>query len=134
MKISSKGRYAVRVLTCLAQKENEYVSLSAIAEKENITIKYLEQIIALLLKENLVVSLRGSYGGYKLSREPQAISIADVLAVTGDMPKLAPCQKSDSGCTKVASCSAVGCWDKLAKIIYDYLQNVTLQDLIDKTY
>ena len=134
MKISSKGRYAVRVLTCLAQKENEYVSLSAIAEKENITIKYLEQIIALLLKENLVVSLRGSYGGYKLSREPQAISIADVLAVTGDMPKLAPCQKSDSGCAKVQSCSAVGCWDKLAKIIYDYLQNVTLQDLIDKTY
>ena len=134
MKISSKGRYAVRVLTCLAQNENEYVSLSTIAEKENITIKYLEQIIALLLKENLVVSLRGSYGGYKLSRQPQAISIADILAVTGDMPKLAPCQKSDLGCAKAKSCSVVGCWDKLAKIIYDYLKNVTLQNLIDKTY
>lgn len=134
MKISSKGRYAVRVLTYIAQNEKRYVSLSEIAKKENITIKYLEQVISILLKANLVASLRGSFGGYKLSKLPKEISIAEILEVTGDMPKLAPCQKADVGCPNTKSCSTVGCWDKLAQIIYDYLRNVTLQNLLDKTY
>lgn len=134
MKISSKGRYAVRVLTCIAQNEKEYVSLSEIAEKEKITVKYLEQVISILLKANLVSSLRGVLGGYKLSKEPNAISIAEILEATGDMPKLAPCQKSDVACPNTKSCSSIGCWNKLSKIIDDYLKNVTLQSLMDNNY
>lgn len=134
MKISSKGRYAVRVLTYIAQNEKEYVSLSDISEKENITVKYLEQVISILLKADLVSSLRGSFGGYKLSKAPNEISIAEILEVTGDMPKLAPCQKSDIECPNTKSCPSIGCWDKLSKVIYDYLKNVTLQNLMDKTY
>lgn len=134
MKISSKGRYAVRVLTYIAQNEKRYVSLSEIANKENITIKYLEQVISMLLKADLVSSLRGSLGGYKLSRAPKEISIAEILTVTGDLPKLAPCQTAEIGCPNTKFCPSIGCWDKLAKIISDYLSKVTLQNLMDKTY
>ena len=134
MKISSKGRYAVRVMVDIATSNKEYVSVSEIADRQNMSVKYLERIISQLTKANLLESLMGSLGGYKLTKKPSELCIAQILSVTGDMPELAPCQKSQNQCPNKNECTTVGCWDTLAKIIYDYLSNVSLQDLIDKTY
>ena len=134
MKISSKGRYAVRVMVDIAVSNKEYVSLSEISQRQGISIKYLEQIIAKLTKAKLLDSLRGSLGGYKLTKKPSEYSIAEILAVTNDLPEFVPCLKSNQKCPRKDSCATIGCWETLTNIIYDYLDKVTLQDLINKSY
>lgn len=134
MKISSKGRTAVRIMVDIAQNDEEFVSISEISKRQKITIKYLEQIISKLVKAKLLVSQRGVMGGYKLSKEPKDYSIAQILTVTNDMPRLAPCQESDKPCLQKTECSTIGCWEELSKIIFEFLENLSLQDLIDKTY
>ncbi len=134
MKISSKGRYAVRVLVDIASSNKSYVSLSEIAERQNISVKYLEQIVSNLTKAKLLESQMGSQGGYRLVKKPEEYNIAEILSVTNDLPQIAPCQKSSSECPHNKECSTKGCWENLNKIICDYLQNVSLQNLIDKIY
>ena len=134
MKISSKGRYAVRLMVDIAVAKNEVVSLSEIAERQNLTIKYLEQIVSKLVKAKLLVSLRGAQGGYKLIKNPDEYSVAEIFAVTNDLPAFAPCLKSNKKCEMKSKCSTVGCWETLSKLICEYLEKVTLQDLIDKNY
>ena len=85
MKISSKGRYAVRIMSELA-KHSDYVSVNEMSEKQGITVKYLEQIFHLLSKANLVSSARGASGGYKLGVDPEKCTIAQILKATGDLP------------------------------------------------
>lgn len=134
MKISSRGRYAVRVMVDIATANKEYISLSEIAERQKISVKYLERIVAILTKARLLESLKGSLGGYKLAKKPENYSVAEILSITGDLPELAPCQKSKISCTKKKDCSTIGCWETLTTIIYDYLNKVSLLDLINKTY
>src|SRR5574344_1959194 len=132
MKISTKGRYAVRVMVDIARNEKDFVSIAEIAERQNITPKYLEQIIAKLLKANLLSSMRGTNGGYKLVKKPSEYKLYDIFEITGDTPKLASCFVSD--CKRCDKCETVGCWRALGDIINDFLKKVTLQDIIDKTY
>lgn len=134
MKISSKGRYAVRVMADIALTNEEFVSLSEIADRQKLSLKYLEQIISKLVKAKLLCSQRGKQGGYKLTRAPKDISVSQILAVTGDLPKFAPCINSSKNCPLEKNCTGLGCWATLSKIIFDYLDNVSLQDLLDKTY
>jgi len=134
MKISSKGRYAVRVLVDLGIHQKEFVSISEISERQGVSVKYLEQIMHLLVKGKLVTSLMGSNGGYKLSKPAKKCSIAEILALTGDTPNLAPCQNGGKVCPNANKCSTIGYWDALQKLIFDNLNKITLQDLIDKTY
>lgn len=131
MKISSKGRYAVRIIVELASTEKEYVSISELATRQNLSPKYLERIVSLLMDAKLLESSLGSLGGYKLSKQPHEYNVAEILQVTGDLPKLAPCLCSDKTCENQSVCKTITCWDKLSKIIYDYLKGVTIQDLID---
>ncbi len=134
MKISAKGRYAVETMVDIAKNGDNFSSVSEIAARQNISVKYLEQIISCLVKAKLVVSLRGANGGYILSKKPDQCSIAEILSATGDMPKLAPCLVSSSSCPKKNSCEAIGCWETLNSLIFNYLSNLTLQNLIDKSY
>ena len=134
MKISSKGRYALRAMVDIATSNKEYVSLSEIAERQNISIKYLEKIVSGLTKANLLESLIGSLGGYKLTKAPKDYSVAEILSTTGDLPELAPCQKQKIQCPNKNQCSTIGCWEALTKIIFDYLNKITLLDVINKTY
>lgn len=134
MTISSKGRYAVRIMTELAKSPDACVSANDISKSQNISIKYLEQILAKLTKAKLIVSARGNLGGYKLARKPNEYNIAEILTVTNDIPKLAPCLANDKPCVRKDCCETIGCWETLTKIIYDYLKNITLQDLLDKTF
>lgn len=134
MKISSKGRYAVRIMADIASCDKEVVSLSEVATRQNLSVKYLEKIMSSLTKAKLLDSVMGSQGGYKLSKNPKNCTVAEVLAATGDLPELAPCQKNNGVCPQKNKCSASGCWDNLTKIIYDYLKSVSIFDIINKTY
>lgn len=134
MYISSKGRYAVRVLIDLATSNSEYTSLSEMAERQNISVKYLEKIMNILVKGKLVESLKGSNGGYKLRRKPSEYSVYDILLLTGDAPELAPCQNPSQECVMKAKCTSIGYWDTLQKMIIDNLSKITIQNIIDKTY
>ena len=132
MKISTKGRYAVRFLAELACEEHELVSINALSIKLGISPKYLEQIASKLLKANIITAQRGIAGGYKLIKSASDISIAEILALTGDLPEMVPCLNSE--CKNKPHCKTVGLWDNLNNLIFNYLNKVSLQDLIDKKY
>ncbi len=134
MKISSRGRYALRIMIALATKKQEYISISEISNEQHISNKYLEKIMAMLTKAKLIISQKGTNGGYTLSRAPKDYTIAEILELTGDAPNLAPCQKNPNACEHVHDCTTIGYWGTLQKMIYDHLNSVTLQDIIDKTF
>ena len=131
MKISTKGQYAVRLMVEVAKSE-ELVSISSIAKKQDISQKYLEQIVSLLVKNSLLESTRGNRGGYKLTKSASDISIKEILDITGDACELAPCLAGN--CERKEKCDAVGVWVTLGGLINDYLEKVTLKDLIDKSF
>ena len=132
MKISSKGRYAVRIMSELA-KHSDYVSVNEMSEKQGITVKYLEQIFHLLSKANLVSSARGASGGYKLGVDPEKCTIAQILKATGDLPELAPCLVEGNKCPRINNCDSIDYWDKLSKLIVDYLNGITISDIVKKS-
>ena len=131
MKISTRGRYAVRTLIDIAKirKDKDFISVHEIAERQNISEKYLEIIIAKLVKGHLLKSQRGSFGGYKLSKEPTQITLKEILSITGDIPKLATCLEKD--CPRLDSCESMAVWKALSDTINNFLENVTLQNIID---
>ena len=129
MKISTKGQYAVRLMVEIA-KSNDLISISNISKNQEISPKYLEQIVSLLVKNNLLESVRGHMGGYKLTRPANKINIKEILDTTGDACALAPCVVGE--CSRKFSCDAVGVWKILGELINDYLSSVTLKDLIEK--
>lgn len=131
MKISTKGQYAVRLMVEVA-KSNELVSVSSVAKNQEISPKYLEQIVSLLVKNNLLESVRGIKGGYKLSKPLDKISIKEILDTTGDTCTLAPCMQGE--CDRKHKCDAIGVWQTLGDLINNYLESVTLKDLLEKTY
>ncbi|MCR5553748.1 MAG: Rrf2 family transcriptional regulator [bacterium] len=132
MKISSKGRYAVRVLVDIATSPKDYVSISEISERQDLSVKYLEKIMNLLVKGKLVTSLMGANGGYRLTKPAKKCTIAEVFELTGDAPMLAPCKINN--CPKANKCSTIGYWETLQNLILENLNKITIQDLIDKTY
>lgn len=129
MKISTKGQYAVRLMVEIA-KSDDLISISSIAKKQEISPKYLEQIVALLVKSELLESVRGHMGGYKLTRPAYKINLKEILDTTGDACVLAPCMAGE--CSRTNKCDAKGVWTTLGGLINNYLTGVTLKDLIDK--
>ena len=132
MKISSKGRYAVRTMATLAKNSPKLMSVSDIASNQSFSVKYLERVIGLLQKSGLIISSRGAMGGYTLSRSANDISIAEILDVTGDLPHFAPCLEGDMCCPIKTKCDSIGVWEKLNHMIVEYLCKISLQDLVDK--
>lgn len=128
MKISSKGRYALRIMVDLAQKD-ELTSIKEISIEQGISLKYLEQIVAMLQKANLVEGFRGPNGGYKLTRKPENIPLSEILEATEGKISIVGCLSGD--CDKSNACKTRNVWEKLNQNIYDYLKSVTLIDLID---
>lgn len=132
MEITTKGRYAVRVMAELARK-NDYMSISEIANNQKISQKYLEKIISPLSKTGLVESKRGIEGGYKLTREPQNYNIKEILDAMGESTKVASCGGEEK-CPMADKCDTMGIWHTLNHLISDYLENITLKDLIEKSF
>ncbi len=135
MKISSKGRYALRTMVDIARNKDEFIPLSDISSRQNISLKYLESVIAILVKAGLLVSMRGASGGYKLAKKPSECTVREILSATGDTPEFVSCTKGgETDCPMVSSCDTAGCWSALTDLINGFLEKVTLQDLIDKTF
>ena len=133
MKISTKGRYAIRVILDIAMHDDgKYIPLKDIAKRQDLTVKYLEQIISLLNKAGYLQSLRGNAGGYRLSKKPEECIIGDILRITeGDLAPI-PCLKDEiNNCSRANECITLPFWQGLDKVIKYYVESVTIQDLID---
>ena len=132
MLISTKGRYALRVMIDLAEHQAEgYIPLKEVAERQGISEKYLESIIKLLVRANLLSGLRGKGGGYKLTKATDLYTVGGILRLTED--SLAPVACLDSGaavCEKMTECRTLSMWKGLDKVISDYLDSVTIADLM----
>lgn len=131
MKISTKGRYGLRVMIHLARNYSEsYISIKKIATEQEISSKYLEQIIHLLNKAGLVESTRGSHGGYRLIRDPSKIYLGEILrALEGELD-IVGCLKKEV-CEKQASCVSQKLWKRIETSILDIVDKETLYDLIN---
>ncbi|MBR3762607.1 MAG: Rrf2 family transcriptional regulator [Lachnospiraceae bacterium] len=132
MMISTKGRYALRVMLDLAsQPAEEYISLKAISDRQEVSMKYLEAIVANLSKAGMLASLRGKSGGYRLNKDASAYSVGDVLrAAEGELNTVNCLEESKGGCNRAGECLTLPLWQKLDQIVADYLDSVTLRDLL----
>ena len=134
MKISTKGRYALRVMLELAvNNTGEYIALKDVASRQGITVKYLEQVINLLKKAGYVISYRGNNGGYKLAKAPSEYKVGDILRVAEG--SLAPVACLDTGtvvCDRASICPTLKFWVGLDKAVSDYVDSYTLQMLLDE--
>lgn len=135
MKISTKGRYALRMMVDLAlHGSEEFVALKDIAERQGISKKYLEQIVPLLNKSNLLKTNRGYQGGYMLSKPPSKYTVGEILRITeGNLCPVACLQYEPNDCPRADECMTLFIWQGLYKTITDYLDGITLQDIIDKS-
>ena len=131
MKISTKGRYALRIMIDLALNSNgNFIALKEIAKRQDITIKYLEQIVALLNKAGFLETARGNAGGYKLAKEPKDYIVGDILRATeGDLAPII-CLTEDGACQRKQICKTYSFWKGLDDVINDYIDSKTLEDLL----
>ena len=134
MRISTKSMYALRMLVDLAEHQcTGYISLKEIADRQNISKKYLEQIMPMLGNSGIVVANRGAQGGYMLTRSPENITVGDVLRLTEGSLCPVPCaDNTPVVCEQCGECATYSMWKGLSKIISDYLDGVTLQNLLDE--
>ena len=132
MNITSKGRYALRVMLDLAQhREEGYISLKTIAERQGYSMKYLEMIVGSLKRAGLVASTRGKEGGYRLIRDPEDYTIGEILRCIEDNLAPVACIKAGDICCEYAGeCMTVPMWKELDDITNAYLDGVSLQDLL----
>ena len=134
MKVSTKGRYALRIMLDLAMHNSgELVPLKDIARRQGITLKYMEQIISPLSKAGFVQSLRGSSGGYRLARNPSDYTVGSILRVLEGPLAPTACLATDiNECPRAESCPTISFWNGLNKVINDYVDSVTLEDLVNE--
>ena len=132
MKISTKGRYALRMLMDLAQNQDEgYTALKDIAARQEISLKYLEQIVMLMGKSGVLQASRGYMGGYRLGRDADKITVGEVLQLTeGSLAPVKCLQTEKNQCGRCEECKMLPVWTGLEKVILDYLNNITLADII----
>ena len=133
MQISTKGRYALRLMLDLAvHNTGELVKIKDIAAREDISEKYLEQIISSLKKAGYVKSLRGAQGGYMLAREPKTYTVGTILRLTEGSMAPVDCVDEELGsCSRMDDCATAVVWKKLNDAISDVIDNITLADLVD---
>ena len=130
MKVSTKGRYALRIMIDIAKNgKDDYVSIHSISERQDISNKYIEQIVSKLTKANLLTTLRGHTGGYKLSRKPSEYKVGEILRVAEGDLNVIDCVK-DNNCPRKNVCSTYYFWEGLDRVINEYADSYTLEELI----
>lgn len=132
MIVSTRGRYALRVMIDLAQNmEQDRIPLKSIAERQSISQKYIEAIMTLLSKNKFVDAAHGKGGGYKLNRKPEEYKVGDILRLTeGSLAPVACLSEGAEPCPKKTQCKTISMWTKLDDLIENYLDSVTLADLV----
>lgn len=133
MMISTRGRYALRMMLDLAEhQENGHVPLKDVAARQEISKKYLEQIIPILNRADMLVTVRGYQGGYRLTRAPKDYTLGDILRATEGSLAPVTCLDGQNPCSRQADCATLPVWTGLNKVINDYLDSITLQDILDE--
>ncbi|MBQ1169372.1 MAG: RrF2 family transcriptional regulator [Oscillospiraceae bacterium] len=132
MIVSTKGRYALRVMVHFAQRGNEnYIPLKEIAEAEGISQKYLETIMSALSKAGFVDAVHGKGGGYRLNRTPEEYTVGSILKLTeGSLSAVSCTSQGAAACSRTECCQAKPMWDKLDKMIDDFFEGITIGDLL----
>jgi len=134
IRLSTKGRYGTRLMVSLAQhyqNGGESIILKKISDEEDISIRYLEQIIIPLKIARLVKSIRGAGGGYILARDPSNIKLRDILLALEGACCLVECVEDEDYCDKTEECAAYEIWKKASSLLKDYFENITLQNLLE---
>ena len=132
MKIAKRGRYALRIMLDLAvNSSGEYIPIKNISQRQNITVKHMEQIINPLCKAGLLKSSRGSSGGYRLARKPDEYRIGEILRVMEGNLSMIPCLEDDPNeCPRADGCLTLPFWEGLKSVLENYVDSVTLKDLM----
>ena len=132
MKVSTKGRYAIRFMLDLAlHNTGEPVRIKDVSARQEISDKYLEQVVAMLNKAGFVRSIRGPQGGYVLTRDPKDYTMGQILRLTeGSLAPVACLEEGAHPCGRASRCRTLPVWNRLGQLIGDYLDSVTLQDLL----
>ena len=134
MKISTKGRYALRMLIDLAEHSSDgFVALKDIAQRQGISKKYLEQIVPILNKTDILKTNRGFQGGYMLAKAPDKYTVGEILRLTeGSLSPVACLDQDPIQCERSNECPTLPIWQGLYRVISDYLDHITLQDILDQ--
>lgn len=133
MKVSTKGRYALRLMLDLAQQPpTEYVSIKSVATRQGISEKYLEQIIKMLSKSGLVESTRGKSGGYRLTRTPESYTVGEILRVTEGSLAPVSCLEEEHHCENCDDCVTYEIWQNVLDAINEVVDSITLSYLVEK--
>lgn len=132
MIVSTKGRYALRVMVSLARQDGDgYMPLKEIAEQEGISQKYLESIMAALSRAGFVDAVHGKGGGYRLNRTPESYTVGSILKLTeGSLSAVSCTTQGAAACARSECCNALPMWEKLDKMIDDFFEGITLADLL----
>ena len=135
MIVSTKGRYALRVMVHFAMKgAGDYIPLKEIAESEGISQKYLESIMSTLSKAGFVDAVHGKGGGYRLNRSPEEYTVGSILKLTeGSLSAVSCTSQGAAACSRTECCQAKPMWDKLDKMIDDFFEGITIGDLLKDT-
>ena len=133
MMISTRGRYALRVMIDLAEHiDNGYVPMKEVAKRQEISLKYLERILPVLVKNGLVEGVQGKGGGYKLSRAPENCTVGEILRLTdGNLAPVACLECSAEPCEKKNSCKTLSMWTEFHHITNEYFDGITIADLVN---
>ncbi len=134
MMISTRGRYALRIMVDFAENSGDgYITLKEAAERQEISEKYLESIVKDLVKDGIIEGLRGKGGGYRLARPADEIKVLDILrSADGTLVPVACLEEGSKPCSRAADCRTLPLWDGLGKVVNEYLGGFTLQDLTKK--
>ena len=133
MKISTKGRYALRLMCDIAMNQSENpIPLKEIAERQNISVKYLEQIVIILSRAGFLKSIRGAQGGYKLVNSPDFYTVGMILRLTeGSLAPVSCLDDEVNKCPRANECQTLFVWEKIYKAVNDIIDNITVQDIIE---
>ena len=136
MKISTRGRYAIRLMLDLAMNDSDhYVTIKSISERQDISSKYLEQIISILSRAGYVKSIRGAQGGYKLARPAEEYTVGMILRlIEGSLVPVACMDDNPNQCPRSESCVTLDVWKKIDAAVSGVVDNITLADLVKKEY
>ena len=134
MKISTKGRYALRMLVDLAEHQGDgYIALKDIANRQAVSKKYLEQIVPVLNKTNILQTNRGFQGGYRLAVSPDECTVGEIIRLTeGSLAPLACVDDEAVNCERAQDCSTLFVWQGLKDVVENYLDSITLQDIVER--